>query len=185
MDKKIIVLIALVGCALIAFGVFELFSALSIHPIEITTSTVFAIPYYNCSITFGQNGLCGKAFYENYSYVDWAFRDLYLGDKPFKSTYPTSRWLAVSGIDCNITIVGYDETGESTGYGYLNYTVLGSGTQTFSFGGTIQNVTVVIDGTNRAQNDGWTTERSGSLLIVNGAGSKVDIEFVVLIPMPA
>jgi hypothetical protein len=185
MDKRIVVLVALVGCVMIAFGLVELFSALSDQPIEITTSTVFAIPDYNCSIMFGQNGLCGKAFYENYSYIDWAFRDLYLGNRPFKSTYPTSRWLSISGIDCNLIIAGYDQTGETTGYGFLNYTVLGSGTQTFSFGGTIQNVTVAIDGTNRAQNDGWNLERSGSLLIVNRVGLKVDIEFTVLIPMPA
>ena len=170
---------------MVAIGAFELFSAYSDHPIEIFTSTKFYLPDYNCSISFGQNGLCGKAYYENYSYSKWAFRDLYLGNQPFKSTYPTSRWLSVSGVDCNITFVGYDQKGETTGTGYLNYTILGSGTQTFSFGGTIQNVIVSIDGTSRDQNSGWTLERYGSVLIVDDAKSEVDIEYTVLIPMPA
>lgn len=190
MNKRLVVLLASVGSLIISIGAFELFSAYNNQPelgIVISKTSVFSLPMYNSTITFAQNGRCGNAYYENYSTVEnfWAFSDLYLGNQSFKLSYPTSRWLEVSAHTCNITILGYDQTGESIGTGWLNYTVLGSGNQTLNFGGSPQNISVTIDGSLRAQNDGWMLNKNGDHIIITGAKSKVEIAYSVFIPVPA
>jgi hypothetical protein len=185
MKKKLIIIVALLACLVAAVGAFELYETYLNQPMAISTSTVFPLPNYNFSIMFAQNGFCAKAYFDNYSYSSWEFRDLYFGSQPFQSTYPTSGQLTVSGMNCNITITDYDQTGEKPRNGSFNYTVSGSGSQTLSFGGTIQDIKVSIDGKPMAQNNGWTLERNGNLLAVNKAESTVNIQYTILIPVPA
>jgi hypothetical protein len=109
---------------------------------------------------------------------------LYLGDSQFKLTYLTSRGLAGSAQNCNVTIVSYEQTGDDMGIGSLNYSAVGSDKQTLYFGGTLQNVTVYLEGKLKAQNDGWLTSGNNDRVVVTGAKSNVTIQYTVLIPSP-
>jgi hypothetical protein len=189
MDKKLTILLVVAVSATIVIASIALYMILTKESgIAFTPQDYFAIPMYNSTIHFAESGRYGGAYFENNSYswgYSWEFLYLYLGDSPFGSTYPTSRALTVSAQNCNVTIVSYDQTGDNMGIGSLNYSVVGSGNQTLYFGGTLQNVTVYVDGEFEAQNDGWLTSGYSDRVVVTGAKSNVTIQYTVLIPLPA
>jgi hypothetical protein len=176
-----------IGCLVIAFGAVMLYSATNgPKPIDIPASKGFEIPEYNSTISLAQKGRCYNVFEENYSSMgyDWTFIDLFLANDPFRSN-SINRLLTLSAHDCNMTIVGYSATNENPLTGWLNYTVSGTGNQTLSFGGAFNSLNVIIDGTVKAQNNGWTLDTKYFDIIVTGAKSTVNIEYSVYMAVPA
>ncbi len=88
--------------------------------------------------------------------------------------------LSVSTTNSNIVIENYDLITTMLSHGWLNYTVIGQGTQTLSFyyNDTIFPIkwTVQIDNENRPENDGWSVTEDGTVTI-KGAKSNVAIRY--------
>ena len=90
--------------------------------------------------------------------------------------------LAVSAQNCSLTITHFDSAFLNT-YGWLNYTVVDVGNQTFNltpwfpFGTSINAWYVNIDGVGKVQNDGWTLSNDNAWITIEGATSNASIYF--------
>ena len=140
-----------------------------------TPADAFDIPEYNTSINFASNG---SYVYTNLENSTWRFQNLIVDDyvTPNASTW----YLRMSALDCNVTITSYCAPYVNGKDAWINYTVTGVGTQAIDNNydrlgcWEITNYTVIIDGTEGSENDGWTVSDDG-WLIVTGATSNVTI----------
>ena len=151
-----------------------------------TSTDSFANPACNSTINFGYNGTyLGTASLANNV---WYFQNLAVnGITP--NGIPL--WdFAVCAQNCQMTIISYDPgalTGRTNVAAWLNFTVVGVGTQAVNLnygnnvGSIVPNCTVCIDGENRTQGDGWFLLNDGWVTIT-GATSNVSIYYP---PIPA
>jgi hypothetical protein len=147
-----------------------------------TPADTFDIPECNSSINFTFDG---SYVYTNFDNIIWRFQNLIADDydRPNRPTW----YLSMSARNCNLTITSYCPPQVFNGVdGLINYTVTGVGTQTLDnnydrVGGWPINYTVIIDGTERAQNDSWAVTDDG-WLTVTGATSNVTIIYKEIIP---
>ena len=88
--------------------------------------------------------------------------------------------LRVSTVGANVTVGNYDLITAMIHGGWLNYSVQGTGSQTWNlyYNGSVPAVSwsVMIDGVSRARDDGWRVNDDGSLT-VTGATSSVGIRY--------
>lgn len=147
-----------------------------------TPADTFDIPEYNSSINFAFDG---SYVYINFDSNIWRFQNL-IADDYDSPNWPTW-YFSVSARNCNLTITSYCPPQVFNGVdGLINYTVTGVGTQILDnnydrVGGWPINYTVIIDGTERAQNDSWTASDDG-WLTVTGANSNVTIIYKAIMP---
>ena len=140
-----------------------------------TPADTFDIPEYNSSINFKFDG---KYVYTNFKNNTWRFQNLIVND--YVTPNAPTWYLRMSTLDCNVTITSYCAPYANGKDAWINYTVTGVGTQTIDNNydrlgrWEITNYTVIIDGTEGAENDGWTVSDDG-WLIVTGATSNVTI----------
>jgi hypothetical protein len=150
-----------------------------VSTIAFTSEDKFAVPSWNSSISFASGGtLLGQPSLINKT---WTFQNLALtGSTP----NGTPLWtFAVSAQNSNVTIDSYNPgafNGAVNGSAWLNYTVLGVGSQNVSLGYGNRNgglgPNVYIDGENRTQGNGWLLLNDG-WLAVTGASSNVSIYY--------
>jgi hypothetical protein len=140
-----------------------------------TPADTFDIPEYNSSINFKFDG---KYVYTNFKNSTWRFQNLIVND--YVTPNAPTWYLRVSALDCNVTITSYIAPYANGKDAWINYTVTEVGTQAIDNNydrlgrWEITNYTVIIDGTEEAENDGWTVSDDG-WLIVTGATSNVSI----------
>ena len=128
---------------------------------KMKSGDVFVIPEDNSSFTFEFDGTYVYAILAGNI---WRFQNLIVDDHA-RINLPIF-YFAISAHNCNVTITRFYPIHVSSGVKpFINYTVTGLGNQTFdnnweSTGGWI-NYTVIIDGIERVENDGWivTNER--------------------------
>ncbi|MHC3129063.1 MAG: hypothetical protein IBV52_03200 [Candidatus Bathyarchaeota archaeon] len=141
------------------------------EPTVFTPQDQFIIPEYNTSINFASNG---SYVYTNLENSTWRFQNLIVDNyvTPNASTW----YLRMSALDCNVTITSYcaPYTNEDA---WINYTVTGVGTQAIDNNydrlgrWEISNYTVIIDGTEEAENDGWIVSDDGWLIVTNATSN--------------
>ena len=142
---------------------------------------VFFIPEYDSSFTFEFDGI--------YVYATLAgnilrFQNLIIDDHP-GINLPIF-YVAMSAHNCNVTITSCYPIHVSSGVKpFINYTVNGMGNQTFdnnweSTGGWI-NYTVIIDGVERVENDGWIVKNE-RWVTVTDANSNATILYNYVMP---
>ena len=147
----------------------------------LTDKELFAIPELNSTINFGGTGTCVYADLENDT---WRFQNLALNGLTPRGA---PHWaLAISAKNCNVTVTGFLAPFGTLDVGWLNYTVVGDGIQTFNgniddLGSFPLNYTAYIDGENKLQNDSWTVSGDDWVNVV-GAKSDVNISFAPIIP---
>jgi hypothetical protein len=157
-------------------------------------SDEFTIPNLNGSISFASGGSYENATLENNT---WRFEgfalDTYTLNLSARGAPPggivTGRAVlpylndngafSVSVQDCNVTITAYEPL--STYYphsGWLNYTIIGTGEQTFDFHFPSKNFywNTTVDGQLEGQNETWTSANN-NLIIISGAKSCVSIHY--------
>lgn len=145
-----------------------------------TSSDHFDIPLLNSTISFEGTGTYLFTDLENGA---WRFQNIDLN-----SAIPHNqhRWaLGISAENCSVTVTGYLAPFGTMGGGWLNYTVVGVGTQTFD--GDLEqmanfplNYTVYFDG-EKASNSSWTISDDG-WVTVTGAKTNVSVESEPIIP---
>ncbi len=181
--KRKVLLSATIFCI---FVVVSLSSCLSVNAQE-TTSTVhftldvpFVIADNNSTIRFASYGSYESASFNNgiWEYVGFALN--------IPKGYPTrlpgmgNSNFSISAWNCNVTVTCVqDLTGFPSSISWLNYTVSGTGNQSFNMYYPVNNITMIdwavyIDGKNKTQNDGWTIKSDG-WLAVTGATNTVSI----------
>ncbi len=145
---------------------------------------VFQVLQNNGAISFAYNGSYANANFENNT---WLFQNLVVNNYTM-SNIPF--WcLAISTQNSNVTITGYSAgalTGLAHTAAWLNYTVIGNGTQMVNLdygytNGLANQFSVYVDGTNRTQGDGWTVSSDLSLTI-SGAIANVSVYYPPNIP---
>lgn len=137
----------------------------------------FAIPLWNSSINFASNGtFLGEPRFVNKT---WIFQNLALHGSVSRGIPLWS--FAFSAQNSNVTIDSYNPgvfTGAVNGSAWLNFTVIGVGSQNISLGYQNSNgglgPYVYIDGENRTQGNGWCFLNDGEMAIT-GASSNVSI----------
>ena len=146
------------------------------------TNGEYPIPDENATIIL----LNGSSFVESNYYTAHNTSDGYVPSSWAFAIFSTGNGttgLTISAHDCNVTIISYNYYLQNMeGYNYktntwLNYTIIGTGTQTLDYSGIYSsnhsNTTVYIDGIDRAQGDGWNWANFG--IKITGATSKVSI----------
>jgi hypothetical protein len=137
-----------------------------------TPADTFDIPEYNSSINFASNG---SYVYTNLENSTWRFQNLIVDDYVIPNA-PTW-YLRMSALDCNVTITSYCAPYVNGKDAWINYTVTGVGTQAIDNNydrlgrWEITNCTVIIDGTEEAENDGWTVSDDGWLIVTNATSN--------------
>ena len=146
-----------------------------------TSMDQFVILSHNSSIGFEGTGNYVFADFKNGS---WAFQNIALNGVVPQGA---PRWaLGASAENCNVTITCFLAPFGTMGNGWINYTVVGTGTQTFN--GNLDgqanfplNFSVYIDGEQKPQNNGWVVSEDGWLTIT-GATQNVSIASLQVIP---
>jgi hypothetical protein len=153
--------------------------------ITFSPQNTFQTTQTNGAISFAYNGSYTDARLENDT---WLFQNLIVNNYTL-SNIPA--WcLAISAQNSNITITSYSPgalTGLTDVASWLNYTVMGNGTQTANLDYGYSNYgyknvpvsfsfSVYVDGVNRTQGDGWVVSNDG-LLTISGATSNVSIYY--------
>ncbi len=154
----------------------------------------FTIPNYNGSISFDAGGSYENATLYN---ATWHFEGLALNSYtlnlsargappggivtgrdvlPYLNAGGAFR---VSAKDCNVAVTGYEPLTRYYPYsGWLNYTVMGIGEQTFDLHFSSREFywNITIDGEMKIQNESWT-QLNNNLIKVTGATNKVCIHY--------
>lgn len=150
--------------------------------------TSFQLPATNGSVIFASKGTyLGDPRQENNT---WYFQNLSLNDSEPRGI---PLWnLAIASQNCNVTVKGYDPaglTGLTNVAAWLNYSVTGpegaSQKVNLNYGSLNgvgpykeMNYTIIIDGENRTEGDGWVLLNDGWINITGaGATSNVNIYF--------
>lgn len=145
-----------------------------------TSTNIFNIPECNSSINFAFEG---SYVYANLVNNTWRFQNP-IGNNYDRPNNPVW-YLNISARNCNVTISSYCPPYVFNGVnGSINCTVVGVGTQKIdnnydSYGNSelsITNYTVIIDGTIKTHNDGWTVSDNGWLTLT-GVRSNVSINY--------
>jgi len=160
----------------------------------------FAIPNYDSSVNFSVGGS-----YENATLYDngtWHFEGLALNSyslnmsargAPHKGIVTGRDVLpylydggdfSVSDKNCKVTITAYEPLTQYYPYsGWLNYTVTGTGEQTFDLHlpGKAFYWNITIDGEMKIQNESWT-QSNNNLIKVTGARNNVTIHYDEILP---
>jgi hypothetical protein len=184
MNSKTAIASVALACAFAMLPSPTYLSAYAQDATNFTPATQFTIPASNGTITFATSGSYETASLNNNT---WNFVGFALNTTGGLTLLPGlgNNEFSVSAINCNITIIGPTYlNGLPPVPGWLNYTIVGVGTQAFNMyyernmyfneHGVIAEWTVYIDGVNRAQNDGWTITSDGWLNIT-GATNSVSI----------
>lgn len=147
--------------------------------LNFTNSATFPIPSCNSSINFISDGTyLGEPILTNNT---WSFQNLALAGSIQRGT---PLWtFAITAQNSNVTVDSFNPEafeGSVNGSAWLNYTVVGTGSQVINFGGDNGNGNlgpyVYIDGENRTQGNGWLLLNDGSISVA-GANSNVSIYY--------
>ena len=157
-------------------------------------SDAFAISDNNASISFASGGSYENATLENDT---WHFEGLalnsYILNLSARGAPPggivTGRDVlpylndngafSLSAKDCNVTIIAYEPLSSYYPYsGWLNYSIVGAGQQTFDLHFPSKNFAwnITIDGEFKVQNEGWSSS-NGDLIKIEGAKNIVSIYY--------
>ncbi|MFC1487173.1 nitrous oxide reductase family maturation protein NosD [Thermoproteota archaeon] len=167
--------------------------------VKFTPETNFIIPEFNGQVNFSVGGSYESAKLENgtWNFVGLAL-DSYmydLGNRFSGGIVRGSEYLhyctndgnfSVSIKNCNITITNYDLIKWFAPYsGWLNYTVIGEGTQSFTlhylrsdwdwYGPDLW--TIYIDGVSKPQNESWVISGPERIITISGATNNVSIYY--------
>jgi hypothetical protein len=168
--------------------------------VDFVAGDIFAIPSSNASLSFAVDGSYDNA---NLNGATWSFTNLTLNNyfvnagtfAPnvtsrdvlpyiYQSGYPAS--LDVSAKDSNVTITGITPL---TWYSYkptLNYTVQGTGSQTFTLPFKLSrfNWTVTIDGVQKPEGYGWYKTDDYQIRVTSAAAKVTIIGEPIEVPFP-
>ena len=142
-----------------------------------TPLDTFNIPEYNSSINFAFDGTFVYTTFKNNT---WRFQNLIVNNEATKNV--PVWYLRVSAKNCNVTITSYTAPVANGRDAWISYTVTGVGTQVIDNnydrlsnwdypGMSYTNYTVVIDGIERTENDGWTISDDGWVNITEAKSS--------------
>jgi len=152
--------------------------------VEFTPADIFSIPEKNSVINFADSGFCDNAdFQEN----TWYFTNLTFNEDA--ANYISV--LAISASNCHLTVTHYDppanvpDTDNPFRPSWLNYTVVGKGSQDFNFNLRDYPIgyrwKVIIDGAEKPRDKGWSLSEDGWLTVTEPI-SAVSIYFYFTVP---
>jgi hypothetical protein len=140
--------------------------------VNFIATTSFAIPSSNGSLNFAVDGSYDKAnlngdtlsftnlTLNNYAINTGMFASNVTGRDvlPYIFQFGCPADIGVSAHDCNITITGITPLTWHTFMPTLNYTVQGTGSQTFTLPFKLSDFdwTITVDGVSKTEGDGWT-----------------------------
>ncbi|PVX27157.1 MAG: hypothetical protein CW716_03760 [Candidatus Bathyarchaeum sp.] len=166
--------------------------------VDFSSETIFSIPEYGNQLSFQIGGSYESVILENKT---WNFVGLALDNYVLNLTEkrgwggvlygrdvldysPNDGNFSVLLENCNITITHYDIVTQFAPYsGWLNYSVSGTGSQTFNLhyfqpigGWTGPNLwTVYVDGVSKPQNENWGISGTERIITISGATNNVSI----------